>query len=56
MLGAMLFRNTLAGDFRGVFSWVVFAILDGSEDGGFIAPFRAAFVPTSGGLAGDDSS
>ena len=41
---AELFRLALEGDFRGVFPRVVFAVLDESADGRFIAPFRSAFA------------
>jgi uncharacterized protein (TIGR02452 family) len=40
---AGLFRRALDGGFRGVFSRVIFAILDWSEDGNFIGPFQTAF-------------
>jgi uncharacterized protein (TIGR02452 family) len=40
---AELFRQALAGPFRGVFARVVFAVLDWSEDRHFIGPFAQAF-------------
>ena len=40
---AGLFHRALQEGFRGVFSRVIFAILDWSEDGHFIGPFRRAF-------------
>jgi uncharacterized protein (TIGR02452 family) len=40
---AGLFRRALDEGFRGVFGRAIFAILDWSEDGHFIGPFRAAF-------------
>jgi uncharacterized protein (TIGR02452 family) len=40
---ADLFHAALAGEYRGVFARVVFAILDWSESQHFIAPFAAVF-------------
>lgn len=40
---AELFRAALAGDFRGAFERVVFAVVDWSDDEYFIGPFRQAF-------------
>jgi uncharacterized protein (TIGR02452 family) len=42
---ADLFCDALASDFGGVFSRVVFAVLDWSEDQHFIGPFLRAFGP-----------
>jgi uncharacterized protein (TIGR02452 family) len=41
---AELFEQALSGGFRGVFSQVVFAIVDWSNDSQFIGPFYSAFA------------
>jgi uncharacterized protein (TIGR02452 family) len=41
---AELFKQALSGGFHGVFSQVVFAILDWSNDARFIGPFYSAFA------------
>jgi uncharacterized protein (TIGR02452 family) len=41
---AELFREALAGPFRGLFAHVVFAIVDWSDDRYFLGPFRRSFV------------
>jgi uncharacterized protein (TIGR02452 family) len=41
---AGLFREALAGDFRGAFSWLVFAVVDTSQQRRFIGPFERAFA------------
>jgi uncharacterized protein (TIGR02452 family) len=41
---AAIFRDALAGPFRGVFDEIVFAITDWSEDRRFIGPFERAFA------------
>jgi uncharacterized protein (TIGR02452 family) len=43
---ADLFREALTARFRGIFTWVVFAITDWSEDNRFIGPFRRALAGT----------
>jgi len=45
---AVLFRNALLGEFRGVFRQVVFAVLDSSRDEKTIRPFRRAFPSVCG--------
>ncbi len=40
---AELFQQALTQSFRGVFARVVFAILDRSEDGRIVGPFRRVF-------------
>lgn len=40
-----LFRYALDYHFRGVFTKIIFAVLDGSEEGRFIGPFRQSFAP-----------
>ncbi len=43
---ARIFRDALAGPFRGVFKEVVFAVIDKSDEERFIGPFKRAFVET----------
>lgn len=47
---AELFRDALAGQFRGVFAEVVFAILDWSAERHFIGPFEEVFGIRADGL------
>jgi uncharacterized protein (TIGR02452 family) len=45
---AELFQRALAYHFQGVFSKVIFAVLDWSEERRFIGPFQQLFVPSNG--------
>jgi uncharacterized protein (TIGR02452 family) len=45
---AELFQRALAEDFGGVFHWVVFAVVDWSEEQRFIGPFFKAFGQAPG--------
>jgi hypothetical protein len=42
---AGIFRDALAGPFRGVFDEIVFAVTDWSPEQRFIGPFQKAFEP-----------
>lgn len=42
---AELFREALAGRFRGAFTHAVFAVLDTSPEQRFLRPFQRAFAP-----------
>ena len=44
---AGLFRNALAGRFRGAFTHVVFAVLDSSDEKRYLGPFEQVFGPAA---------
>jgi uncharacterized protein (TIGR02452 family) len=44
---AELFRQALAGEFKGIFARVVFAVVDWSDEERFIGPFKKTFAPVA---------